>query len=332
MADRSELLTRLTRLLPSQFEEVVFRAAVPPAHVPGSGAAQATRAIEVLRYLEQRHSLDQLERLLSSVIGGQAEPSRSAPRDASMTDGPTVIVLTALGLEATAVLAHLQLVREDELATGTLVEVGRFATATRETLVGVVEAGQGNLAAAGIAQEVISRYQPAVVLLVGVAGGIKDVRIGDVVAVTKVYGYESGKADEEFLPRPEVCMSSYRLVQRARAEARRTDWLKPLGYTGDALDAPRVFVAPIAAGGKVIASTRSPVFQFLRRAYSDAVAVEMEGAGLLETAYRNKSEALVVRGISDLIDKKGEADAAGSQPIAARNAAAFAFQLLAHIA
>jgi nucleoside phosphorylase len=332
MADRNELLVQLAGLLSSQFEQVVFLARVPPEYLPSSSAPQATRAVELIRYLESHGSLDQLGRLLSSLRADRPEPSRPARGATSTTDEPTVIVLTALGLEATAVLAHLQPVRQDELATGTLVEVGRFAGLTRETLVGVVEAGQGNLAAAGIAQEVISRYQPTVILMVGVAGGIKDVQIGDVVAATKVYGYESGKADKEFRARPDVGLSSYRLVQRARAEARRSDWLKPLGYAGDAPDAPRVLVAPIAAGGAVVASTRSPVFQFLRRAYSDAVAVEMEGRGLLETAYRNNSDALVVRGISDLIDKKAAADAAGSQPLAARNAAAFAFQVLAHVA
>lgn len=332
MATREQLLTRLMKLPAAQFDEVVFRSGVPLAYMPGPGTPQTTRAIDLIVHLESRGSLDVLERLLSSQAADRVESSSVPRRGASTTDDPTAIILTALGLEAAAVLAHLQPVRQDELATGTLVEVGRFAAPDREAVVGVVEAGQGNLAAASIAQEVISRYRPAVVLMVGVAGGIKDVRLGDVVAATKVYGYESGKADQEFLPRPDVGLSSFRLVQRARAEARRSEWLKPLGFTGDTPDSPRVVVAPIAAGAAVVSSTRSPVFQFLRQAYGDAVAVEMEGRGLLETAYHNKSDALVVRGISDLIDEKAAADGAGSQALAARNAAAFAFQLLAHTA
>jgi nucleoside phosphorylase len=267
-----------------------------------------------------------------------------------------VVCLTALPLEMEAVRRHLEAPREEVLDTGTIIEIGSFAAASRRIQVGVVEVGQGNAATAAIAQEVLLHFKPKAILFVGVAGGTKDVKIGDVVAATKVYGYESGKAAEIFLPRPDVGQSSYRLVQRARAEARGTAWLERLERDRsredqrDALrtrpgswspspppvpafaSAPRAHVGPIAAGAAVVASTQAPLYAFLRAQYGDALAVEMEGRGFLEAAYHNPhSDALVVRGISDLIDKKGESDASGSQPLAARNAAAFAFEVVAKV-
>ena len=156
-------------------------------------------------------------------------------------------------------------------------------------------------------------------------------QIGDVVVATDVYNYEAGKADTKFFLRPKMGRSSYDLIQRAQAEARKLDWLRLLKGTPPR-QVPRTFLKPLAAGEKVITSTRSTTWKHIRANYEDAVAVEMEGYGLLQAAYANQQvSAIVIRGISDLIENKGGADAANFQEIAARHASAFAFQMLASL-
>lgn len=243
---------------------------------------------------------------------------------------PRAVIVTALPVEYMAVRTHIDDLQEEMHPQGTIYERGKFAANGKSWEVGIVEVGAGNAGAAVEAERAIAYFNPSVIFFVGIAGGIKDVAIGDVVAATKVYGYESGKAKRKFEPRPDVGLTTYNLIQRARAESRKSDWLQRLASPPDST--PRVFVAPIAAGEKVIASTQSSVFKFLQLNYGDAVAVEMEGRGLLQAAHANHQVlALVIRGISDLIDGKKEADAGGSQEIAARNASAFAFEMLAKL-
>jgi tetratricopeptide (TPR) repeat protein/nucleoside phosphorylase len=238
------------------------------------------------------------------------------------------IIVTALREEYTAVRAHIENPKE-ETYKGTVYEIGRFSADGRSWDIIILEAGRYGENAAIEAERAINHFNPTVALFVGVAGGLINVAIGDVVAATKVYGYEAGKAEDRFHPIGEVYRSSHAMVHRARACSRGTDWLKRIKGSL-AGSAPKIFVEPIAAGSKVLKSTQSEIYGFLRTNYSDAIAVEMEGLGFLAASYANPEvQVLVIRGISDLIDKKEEADASGSKEVASQNASALAFEILA---
>jgi nucleoside phosphorylase len=240
----------------------------------------------------------------------------------------TAVVLTALPLEAEAVIEHLDDACEEEHQRGTVYTVGSLIDGAAAWRVAVVTAGMGNVATALEVERAISQFRPEIVLLVGVAGGLKDVKLGDVVAADKVYAFEKGKAGEIFAPRPESWPGGYRAVQRARQEARKGNWRKRIKGSVTKPE-PAAFVKPIAAGEKVIASERADAYELIRRSYGDAIAVEMEGAGLLLATHANSGvDALVIRGISDLVVDKSVTDAAGWQQQAARNAAAFAAEVL----
>src|ERR1700722_15884443 len=131
-------------------------------------------------------------------------PLASAPK---RTVRHRAIILTALRIERRSVLRHLNDVRRTNVR-GTLFTEGDFG----DWKIAVAEVGPGNPRAAATADRAITHFKPQIALFVGVAGGLKDVRLGDVVVGTKVYGYEAGKESAgKFRPRPEVFLGAYEL-------------------------------------------------------------------------------------------------------------------------
>src|SRR5579863_8539044 len=102
------------------------------------------------------------------------------------------VVLTALAVETKAVLRHLEGVHSKSVSA-TDFFVGTF----QDWDMAVAEVGPGNPATAAIATRACDHFNPQIALFVGVAGGIKDVKLGDVVVATKAYGYESGRDAKE---------------------------------------------------------------------------------------------------------------------------------------
>ena len=240
------------------------------------------------------------------------------------------MIVTAIQDEFRAVSSFLTSITRIKHPNGTIYRQGIFGEGNKAWKIVVCEIGAGNSGAAMESERAIAFFNPTVLAFVGVAGGLKDVRIGDVVAATKVYGYEAGKAKEQFQTRPDVFLPSYELVQEARAAVSENTWSARSKYK--LAQTPRAFVGPIAAGEKVVASTYSDAWQLIRNSYGDALAVEMEGAGTLKAGHANQQvKTIVVRGISDLVDKKEEADASGTQEIAADRASAFMFELLSNM-
>jgi nucleoside phosphorylase/7-cyano-7-deazaguanine synthase in queuosine biosynthesis len=241
------------------------------------------------------------------------------------------VVLTAQGLECDAVLAHLTNRKERLHPDGTVYEVGRLDMPTGWWEVVVAEIGEGNETAGAETERAVAFFRPRVILFVGVADGIHGVRPGDVVAATEVLNYESGQDMIDFNAQARSRSGAYGLLQRARSERRAKRWLTRIGNGGSS-DEPEVHIGPIAAGWKVVSSNRAKTYSLLKQRYSHCLAVEMEGYGFLDAASRLKTtEALVVRGITRLINGRGSVNTKPAQMVAARNAAAFAFEVLAQL-
>lgn len=248
----------------------------------------------------------------------------------------TIVILTALLLEQQAVIEnHLSDLRtEEHPETKTQYKVGNYASKGAEIKVIVGRTNQTNVNAGIETERIINFYKPTHIFFVGVAGGLKDVRIGDIVIGADVYGFERGKAEKKFKPRPKFGFSSYDLEMKASDYSVTETWLSTAKNILRTEFAEEISVhsGTIASGEKIDASLESDLHKFLKINCSHALAVEMEGLGFLE-ACRPYShiKSLLLRGISDLIEEKETADGKGSQPYASQNVSAFLFGLIDYL-
>lgn len=241
--------------------------------------------------------------------------------------GAAVVVLTAINTEYQAVRERLTDLKAD-YERGTRFELGTLQGTPCRVVLGLT--GKGNNTAGILAERAIRRFSPVAVLFVGVAGALWDTPLGDVVVATLVYAYHGGTSEDDgFKARPRSWELDHGLAQIAAHVARAPDWADP---TGTDASAPQVHFGPIAAGEVVHNSRTSAEAQWIKNTFNDALAVEMEGAGIAQAGHLSGAATAVVRGISDRADgtKSSHEDRAW-QPRAAANAAAFAVRLIEHL-
>ncbi|WP_089004500.1 5'-methylthioadenosine/S-adenosylhomocysteine nucleosidase family protein [Micromonospora viridifaciens] len=240
-------------------------------------------------------------------------------------DENLVVILTALNLEYEAVRDRLTGLAVRRHAAGTRFEVGRIGQSGPRVALGLV--GKGNHPSAVLAERAIAEFRPTALLFVGVAGGLRPrVALGDVVVASKVYAYHGGTSEDDGLKaRPKAWEIPHEADQAAHHVARVGEWGRGLSAGSN----PRVHFGAIAAGEVVQDSAISAQARWIRQHYNDAVAIEMEAAGVAQAGHLNRAlPVVVVRGISDRADgSKAVTDGQNWQPRAARHAAAFAVAL-----
>jgi nucleoside phosphorylase len=180
-----------------------------------------------------------------------------------------------------------------------------------------------------VAEKLLGRWQPELIVMVGIAGGIhKDVRVGDVIVATQVDNYVEGAkvSDDEKTVRFERTHDSFKsdgsVVDRIRnfefsESARYNAWKEAAAVRHQALLAanpklgpellaaePEVREGHVASGPVVLVSKNFA--QWIKEGDRACLAVEMEAAGMMIAAYLDpkKTSTLVLRGISDLADDR----------------------------
>ena len=245
----------------------------------------------------------------------------------------TVLILTALPEEYVAVRQRLGKGEELRGRGGArYLKVTLSGVSIRWTAY-VFEVGMGNASAASVIGTAVEELGADLVVFVGIAAGTKpdDHEHGDVVIADRVYNAHAGKfatgqdGQSTFRSRPKGRDTAYPLVQLARHLARM-----PVRGPGGAGRKPRITVGSIASTEAVVADRDSQIFGHITNDLNDCVAIDMETFGAYEAAHASRVLVAAVRGISDFVSGKTTAADARWQPIAARNAADVAADILAY--
>ncbi len=242
---------------------------------------------------------------------------------------PPVVILTALDVEYDAVRDMLFHLHRLPSVAGTRFEAGSLGGGGRDVV--LAQTGAGNHASAVIAERALREFEPLAVLFAGVAGRLwSSLALGDVVIATHVYAYHGAAARTGGLvARPRVWEIDHGIEQAARQIARRVERARA-GHAGT--QQSRVHFGPVASGEVLHDARVSEPLRWIREHYDDALAIEMEAAGVAKAGQLSAVPTAVVRAISDHADgTKASTDAGQWQRRAARNAAVFATELAADL-
>lgn len=213
------------------------------------------------------------------------QPQTSSHDDATALRHPTVVILASLSVEYDAIRAHLTDV--EELTNPGDIRVERGQLPGTPWYVALVRTGGRIRVVATLIERLHTWLSPQALFSVGIAGALgSDTEIGDVVVATQVYSiHDATPTAQGAFTQSEAWQLTQRLEQIARRALRHTEY--------------RVHFKPIVAGNEVIADRDSAFARLPREYYNDAVAIDMEGAGVTSTPHIGSStDMLIIRGIS----------------------------------
>lgn len=209
-------------------------------------------------------------------------------------------------------------------------EVGTLAGERPYRCVATLVGDMGASRTGVVAEKMLSRWDPAAMVVVGIAGGIhKDVRLGDVIVASEVSNYvEGAKAIDSgggvsFERAGDSFKAKHALLERVRnfEFANRASFQKwetacearcrALGAeveplrTSDLLRSKPVQREGHVASGPVVVTSHTFV-AWIRAGDRACLCVEMEASGVMITAHMDPSQrdVLVIRTISDFADDR----------------------------
>jgi nucleoside phosphorylase len=214
-----------------------------------------------------------------------------------------VLIVTALRKETEAVLreSNAEWAAEVDAASGIEYRLATLPNGLKVALTGMPQ--MGGIATALTTTKAIDLLSPKRVILAGIAAGIGEgVELGDVIVSDQVVDYDIGKlTSAEYQPRWRVYASDADLVRSARhfTELKQTKALFSALPKEDNGKPSHVHVGTILSASKVVANSKA--VHSLRKTWTQAIGLEMEGGGGAAAAHEHPSHPtfIIIKGVCD---------------------------------
>jgi nucleoside phosphorylase len=169
----------------------------------------------------------------------------------------------------------------------------------------------GNQASQALATAVLADWDPAYILLVGTAGGVKRqyaIKPCDIV-VSSTIAYDKKKQTSlgwEVYAQPVKTPSAKLLKAANHIVDLKIKWWESLGKKpiGDNQEEPKIVSEQIISGEDLRGDAKADELAFLLKAFPQAIAVEMEAGGVGFALWDKESRTnfTVVKGVTDLVN------------------------------
>lgn len=190
----------------------------------------------------------------------------------------------------------------------------------------------GMVAATVATLNISHHFKPKYIIMVGIAAGIGEHNLGDIIVPREVWNYSSGKykivnGENAFIPDPKVLSLDDKVLEIIR-EDHTTELAKIKSNWPDKIkDELNLDESPIACGSAVVAN-KGIVDEMILAHFRKSGALDMESYGMFfasKALCESKPIAICIKSISDFADSdKGD----GYQPYAAYTSASFAKYLI----
>ena len=230
---------------------------------------------------------------------------------------------------------------------GTSYYVSRYRPADDYEVVVLKLGDRSNISSSEGTRDLIEDFRPWFVLLVGIGGGVAGrdgAALGDVVIADYVDYYEfrklvDGRNKLRRIPfdQPSLLLRE-RVADPIRVQGRwttRVTVVRPVSRNPNAMTGPKAIVGNIISGEKLLGDPGNKQQKRVLEEFDKALAVDMESYGVARAVFRSRRSVhynpqyLVLRGISDLVNRRGnDRTRKRWRSYAANTAAAFAAELV----